>query len=214
MNKLFDGVVKFQQEDFETHKELFTNLKESQEPHTLFIGCVDSRLVPSLITKTLPGELFIVRNIANIVPPYRVKDEFLSTTAAIEYALKKLNIENIVVCGHSNCGGCMALYEPEEAMKDIPNVKKWIELFEDVKEEVEKTVDINDLKAREWMTEQANVVKQLKHLFTYPFIRERYNEGTLNIYGWHYIIETGEVFSLNTETMTFELINGEELRES
>ena len=91
---LFEGAIKFKEENFLTYKELFENLKEGQNPHTLFVGCSDSRVVPNLITNTLPGELFVIRNIANIVPPYREADEYLATTSAIEYALEELKVEN------------------------------------------------------------------------------------------------------------------------
>ena len=100
MQSLFDGVREFNTNDFFEHKELFKEIGRSQHPHTLFIGCSDSRVVPNLITKTLPGELFVIRNIANIVPNYRASEEFLATTAAIEYAVKVLNISTILICGH------------------------------------------------------------------------------------------------------------------
>ena len=106
MQKLIDGIIKFRKEDFEAHKELFMELKDRQIPHTLFIACSDSRIDPNLITGSKPGELFIIRNIANIVPPYRDTAEFVATTSAIEYAVLMLGVENIIVCGHSNCGGC------------------------------------------------------------------------------------------------------------
>ena len=122
MDKLLKGVVHFKKRDFEKHRGLFEGLGRDQKPHTLFIGCADSRVVPSLITKTLPGELFIVRNIANIVPPYRMADEYLATTSAIEYAVQMLNVENIVVCGHSNCGGCASLYQ--EQNEKLPHTRK------------------------------------------------------------------------------------------
>jgi len=84
-------------------------LSDKQNPHTLFIGCSDSRVAPNLITNSMPGDLFIIRNIANIVPPFRQSSEYLSTTSAIEYAINILHVRSIVVCGHSNCGGCKAL---------------------------------------------------------------------------------------------------------
>jgi carbonic anhydrase len=165
-----------------------------------------------LITKTLPGELFIIRNIANIIPPYRIREEYLSTTSAIEYAVKRLNIKAVIVCGHSNCGGCAALYQPPEELADIPNVQKWLELFEEIPEKVkEKLGSLDDPAAREWLTEQMNVVKQMKHLMTYPFIREKYKKREIQIYGWHYIIETGEIFQYDPDKNCFELISpGEE----
>jgi carbonic anhydrase len=202
--KLFSGVLNFQNEDFETHKDLFEELKEGQKPHTFYIGCSDSRIVPNLITKTMPGEVFVVRNIANIVPPYEVNDGTYKCTASIlEYAVKYLEVDNILVCGHSNCGGLKALFYPEEKLGKLPFVKKWLELIDDVKEAV---IHIKDHKLREWEVEQLNVIKQLDNLMSYPFVEERVQSGKLNLIGWYYIIETGEVYNYNKEKNEFELI--------
>ncbi len=210
MPNLFKGVIRFKEEDFIKHQDLFEKLKDKQKPHTLFIGCSDSRVVPNLITNTLPGELFIVRNIANIVPPYRETEEYVSTTSAIEYAIEVLKVENIVVCGHSNCGGCKALYKKEEEFVNIPHVKKWLELASKAKDKVIKKIEegnrIVNEKELEWMTEQANIIEQVKNLFTYPSVNEKYLQGILKIYGWYYIIETGEIYNYNKKTGYFELI--------
>ena len=208
MERLINGVIEFRKTDYEEHKKLFKEIGKEQNPHTLFIGCSDSRVIPELITKTLPGELFVVRNIANIVPNYRIAEEFLSTTSAIEYAVQVLGVKAIVVCGHSNCGGCKALYKDEKELEKIPNTKKWLELSGNVRKIVEKTIkDVNDPGEREWLTEQVNVLEQIKHLLSYPFIAERFQSGSLEIQGWYYIIETGEVFSYNRNTSVFELID-------
>ncbi|MDI6915196.1 MAG: carbonic anhydrase [Desulfitobacteriaceae bacterium] len=207
MEKLLQGLIKFRKNDFEVHRELFGKLSRSQNPHTLFIGCSDSRLVPNLITQTLPGELFVIRNIANIVPPYRNTQEYLATTAAIEYAVNVLEVQNIIVCGHSNCGGCKSLYSPDEELDTIPHTKKWLELAGNVKNRVLAEVTEDEKGKREWMTEQINVVEQLKHLLTYPFIRDKYTQQTLTIDGWYYIIETGEVYIYNKQNGVFELAN-------
>lgn len=208
MQKLLNGVVHFKKNDFESHRELFSGLEDRQLPHTLFIGCSDSRVVPSMITQTLPGELFIVRNIANMVPVYRVADEYLSTTSAIEYAVKVLGVETIVVCGHSNCGGCALLHHENPDELDLPNTKKWMELAEPVRRAVGKELSADaDPSAKAWLTEQANVVQQMKHLLTYPYIRERYDRGDIGILGWHYIIPRGEVYQYNKEKGEFELLN-------
>ncbi len=208
MNKdqLFKRTIAFKKEDFEAHRELFKEIGRGQKPHTLFIGCSDSRVVPNLITKALPGELFVVRNIANLVPPYRDRADYFATSSAIEYAVLVLEVDNILVCGHSNCGGCNALYYPKEKLNKTPAVKKWLELAKDVKEEVEMLGFDKDPAEREWITEQINVVKQLENLKTYPFVKERIDSGKLHLIGWHYIIETGEVFNYNEETSSFELI--------
>lgn len=206
MENLLKGLIKFRESEFEAHRELFGKLGKSQSPHSLFIGCSDSRLVPNLITQTLPGELFVIRNIANIVPPYRESEEYLATTSAIEYAVNVLQVQNIIVCGHSNCGGCQSLYAPDEAFTKIPHTKKWLELTGNVRNIVSNMAQEDEGK-REWMTEQINVVEQLKHLLSYPFIREKYSQQTLTIEGWYYIIETGEVYIYNKNNGDFELAN-------
>lgn len=207
MKELFEGVIHFNQKDFEEHEELFKQLGKEQNPHTLFIGCSDSRVVPNLITRTLPGELFVVRNIANIVPRYRDSEEYLATTSAIEYALAVLNVKSVVVCGHSNCGGCKALFMEPEELISVPHTRKWIEQAACVKTQVLRMMKDEDNPAkREWLTEQVNIVHQLKHLMSYPKVKQLVESGELNLYGWHYIIETGEVFNYNFKTEAFELI--------
>ena len=202
---IIEGIVKFKKEDFERDKEFFVGLKEGQKPHTFYVGCSDSRVVPNLITKTLPGELFVVRNIANVIPPFDKNEGTLKCTAAVlEYAVKYLEVKNIVVCGHSNCGGLKALFYPPEKLEKLPFVKEWLNLIYDLKDKVK---DIKDEKLREWEIEQLNIVKQLQNLLTYDFVKERVEDGKLNIYGWYYIIESGEVYNYNFETKEFELIN-------
>ena len=207
MQKLIDGAVAFRQNDFETHEQLFSELGKEQKPHTLFIGCSDSRLVPNMITTTMPGELFIIRNVANIVPPYQHSGEYLAAVSAIEFAIQGLEVENIVVCGHSNCGGIAALYKPAEYFQKLPHTRKWLELALPVKEKVLKILPEGNSASREWLTEQMNIVEQIHHLLTYPFIAEKYQKRLLTISGWYYIIETGEIFSYNATKGFFELIN-------
>ncbi len=204
--KLFEGVYKFKNEDFEKYRDIFKQLGKRQNPHTLFRGCSDSRLIPDLITRSLPGELFTVRNIANIVPPYRDTQEYVATTSAVEYAVLSLNVENIVVCGHSNCGGCYAAAH-KHLLKNMPHVEKWIELIEPAVETAKNLFKENDELKLELLIEQLNIVNQIKNLLTYPFIKERFNEGKLNIYGWYFIIETGDIYNYNFEKGIFEIIN-------
>lgn len=202
MHYLFEGVQNFQENDYVELKRLFEKIGYAQYPHTLFISCCDSRLVPNLITHTLPGEMFVVRNVANLVPIYRQSDDFLATTSAIEYAVMVLNVENIIVCGHSNCGGCKAVFAKEEDMRHLPHTKKWLELMARVKGQIETLKFENDLE-RNRTTELMNVVEQMNHLLTYPYIEERFKKGKLKIFGWHYNIETGEVCNFDTESGKF-----------
>jgi len=198
--------MKFKEDDFERHRLLFQEIGRKQKPHTLFIGCSDSRVVPNLITQTNPGELFIVRNVANIVPPYRQTEEYVATTSAIEYALLALKVDTMVVCGHSNCGGCAALNLPSAQLDHLPHVRKWLEVSKEVKGRVDRLLTEDSAEEREWLTERINVLVQMKNLLTYPYVAERFRAGQLNIYGWHYIIETGEIYNFNDETQLFELL--------
>lgn len=207
MDKLYKGIVEFQQKDFESHKDLFHNLSKEQKPHTLFVGCSDSRIVPNLITNTLPGELFVIRNIGNLVPPFNPNAEsYAGTMSAIEYAVIQLKVENIVICGHSNCGACNSIYQDEQNFQAMPHVKKWLSLINPVKEKVEKQIPNAHPSAKEWLTEQVNIVQQMANLLSYPFIKELYINKKLKIHGWYYIIETGEVYSYNKDLGRFELI--------
>ncbi len=210
MDKLFSGVIEFYNTEYKNNKKLFETLAEKQLPHTLFIGCSDSRVVPNLITKTLPGELFVIRNIANVVPPYTDAPEYVCTTSAIEYAVNILNVENIVVCGHSNCGGCKALYMDEE-LQSIPHTKKWLQLAQEAKKAALNMLSQNkDYPDKELatLTEKENIKLQLKNLLAYPFIKSKLEKKAINIYGWYYIIKTGEVYNYSFEKNDFEKING------
>jgi len=206
MEMLLKRIVDFRKKDYEKNKELFYKLKEKQTPHTLFISCSDSRIDPNMITGSLPGELFTVRNIGNIVPPYREADNYASVASAIEYAVLTLGVKNIIVCGHSNCGGCAASLKPEESLNEFPHIKKWLNLIHEVRDRVIKDT-ADDHAKRHRLMEQANVVEQLKNLLSYPYVNERVKNGKLNISGWYYIIDTGEIFIYDKNTGEFRLAN-------
>lgn len=204
MEKLIYGLKKFKEELYEKDKDYFTELAKKQNPHTLFIGCSDSRLVSNLILSTMPGELFMVRNVANIVPPYGTGGAQQGTMSAIEYAMSALEIENIIVCGHSDCGGCKALTESEASLKKMPHTYEWLSLARPAYFRVkaaEGTDNPNSVKV-----EKMNVILQREHLFTYPDIAARVEAGTLKVYGWYYDIGHGSVENYNPLTGEFEKI--------
>ena len=209
MDKLFKGVLDFKRQDFEDHQDLFKDLGREQKPHTLFIGCSDSRVVPTLITKTLPGELFMVRNVANIVPPFELSGQFVDTVSTIEYAVEALDVDTILICGHSNCGGCFALYAEPQDLAAMPNLQRWLAINRDLPARVREHMVEGSAAEREWLTEKLNVLQQMRNLLSYPFVQRRVREGSLKILGWYYIIETGEVFNFNDDTGHFELVGGE-----
>ena len=203
--RLYEGIKKFQTNEFIPRQQFFEDLGQNQNPHTLFIGCSDSRVVPSLITQTFPGELFVVRNIANLIPFYKKhSDTYLATTAAIEYAVNQMNVSNIIVCGHSNCGGCAALYQDKE-LKNLPHTRKWMELAHPVKKIVEEKIAKNKitLEQRSVITEQLNIVEQMGHLLKYSYIKKRMKEGNINVMGWYYNIEKGEIYNYDKRLKRF-----------
>ena len=203
--RLYEGIKEFQTNEFIPRQQFFEDLGQNQNPHTLFIGCSDSRVVPNLITQTFPGELFVVRNIANLIPFYKKQsDTYLATTAAIEYAVNQMNVSNIIVCGHSNCGGCAALYQDKE-LKNLPHTRKWMELAHPVKKIVEEKIAKNKItiEQRSVITEQLNIVEQMAHLLKYSYIKKRVKDGSINVMGWYYNIEKGEIYNYDKELKRF-----------
>lgn len=171
-------------------------VEHGQHPTVLFIGCSDSRVVPHLLVGAGPGELFMVRNVGNFVPPHDASHGFHGTAAAIEFGLLNLEIRHIVVCGHSHCGAVRALYQdvPEEAA----HMRRWLQLGADA---VLPVMLCEEALRR---TEQRSVVLQLERLLGYPMVRSRVEAGQLFLHGWHYLIEDGRVLVLDVASGRFE----------
>lgn len=185
-DELLQRLRRFHSDYFPRYQQHFAALVEQgQHPKTLFIGCSDSRLVPHLLTGAGPGDLFIVRNVGAFVPPYDGSHGLHGTTAAIEFAVLNLQVERIVVCGHSHCGAIRAAYEgaPEEAV----NLRAWLHLAD----EALLPVQVSPEALRR--SEQRAVVLQLERLLAYPMVQRRLAEGRLSLHGWHYVIEEGEI---------------------
>ena len=170
-------------------------MQDGQHPTILFIGCSDSRLMPYLLTGTGPGELFIIRNVGAFVPPHDGSSGYHGTAAAIEFAVLKLNVARIVVCGHSQCGGIRALYD--EPTPGATNLAAWLELGREAALPVQVTPEALR------RTEQRSVVLQLERLMGYPMVRERVEAGRLALHGWHYVIEDGEVHVFDVRSGSF-----------
>lgn len=193
MDDLLQRLRRFQSDYFPSMREQFKQLvDDGQHPTTLFIGCSDSRLVPYMLTGSGPGELFVVRNVGALVPPFDGSRGHHGTTAAIEYAVLNLHVTNIIVCGHSHCGAMRALYDeiPAEAV----NLGPWLDLAR----EAALPVRVSEEALRR--TEQRSVVLQLERLMAYPMVRQRVESGKIFLHGWHYVIENGvvEVFDVHS----------------
>ncbi|TKB75287.1 MAG: carbonic anhydrase [Nitrospira sp.] len=200
MEKLVEGVKKFQTEVFRAKRELFSRLSESQAPRALFITCSDSRIDPTLLTQAEPGELFILRNAGNIVPSYG--ETMGGSTATIEYAVALLGVKHVIVCGHTDCGVMSALLHPE-SVEDLPAVKNWMIQAETTRRIVRD--NYADLKGEELLvtTIQENVRIQLDHLRTHPAVAVRLRRGTLALHGWVYSIPTGDIWAYDESKDVF-----------
>ncbi len=204
-SSLTEGVEAFQSVHFKKHEKDFLELvKKGQNPKALFIGCSDSRVVPTLITNTGPGDLFVMRNVGNFVPPYKPDNDYHATASAIEYAAFNLEVSEIIVCGHSDCGACKALFQDHSAYADrMPHTIKWLELGLPAKELALKTVPEGDETVLREATEKFSVIFQLKNLMTYPNVRRRVKEGTLFLHGWYYRLDTGEIEYYDPDEQAF-----------
>jgi len=208
MEKLVKGFLKFRTEVFGKKKALFTRLSENQAPRALFITCSDSRIDPTLLTQTDPGELFILRNAGNIVPPYGSMQG--GSTATIEYALAVLKVPHIIVCGHTDCGVMRALLHPDD-VHDLPAVKEWIGQTETTRRLMrEHYVGVKG-KDRLITATQENVRTQLDHLRTHPAVALRLRKGKVDLHGWVYSISTGDVwvYDFGSERFTSLLDSGQ-----
>ncbi len=200
MQKLVKGIHSFQRGFFATHRQLFERLAtDGQNPETLFITCSDSRVVPNLITSAPPGDLFIVRNVGNVVPRPGLEG---GTHAAIEFATEVLGVKDIVLCGHTQCGAIDAVLNPEK-MASLPSVRRWLAETSKVKELVEKEYADLSPEERSIVAIEENVLAQLEHLREYPFVARRLEEGTLQLSGWVFDIASGLVYDFDPDEMEF-----------
>ncbi|AFY75993.1 MAG: carbonic anhydrase [Hydrococcus sp. C42_A2020_068] len=194
MKKLLEGLKRFQAGYFSSHKELFEQLAHGQHPRILFITCADSRIDPNLITQAEVGELFVIRNAGNIIPPFGAANG--GEGASIEYAIDALGIEQIVVCGHSHCGAMKGLLQLNSLEEKMPLVYNWLKHAEAtrrvVNENYSSYLDGEELLE---LTIAENVLNQLDNLQTYPSIRSKQHQQKLSLHGWIYRIETGEVLA-------------------
>jgi carbonic anhydrase len=205
VQKLVRGIHAFRANYFSTHRALFEQLAtQGQQPETLFITCSDSRVVPNLITNTAPGELFIIRNVGNIVPS-PARGLMGGVAAAIEYAVEVLEVENLIVCGHTGCGALDAILHPERAAH-LRHVPLWLAEAQGILPIMEERYPHLEGEARLVAAVEENVLVQLENLRTFDFIAARLERGSLKINGWVFKIATGEVFDYDPALEQFTRI--------
>lgn len=190
MEHIFRGVERFQNDVFPKERALYESLANRQEPLALMVACSDSRVDPNHITQTKPGELFVCRNAGNIVPPWGAEPGGVSAT--IEYGVMVLNVEAIIVCGHSDCGAMKALMDHRN-VEGLPAVSKWLHNAERARAVVEHLLPDADPHERLRVMTEQNVMAQIDHLRTHPSVAARMASGKLQLLGLVFDIGAGQV---------------------
>jgi carbonic anhydrase len=208
--KLVSGFRIFKATKYAEQKDVIGHLiRQGVKAKTLFITCSDLRIGPDVIFSSNPGDFFVVRNLAALVPTFE-SDHASGSIAAIEYAVLKLNVENIVVLGHANCDGIKALMAGDKQNDGSENhssaMLNWLSIAKDAKDAVNTQLANKTDEEKEEACQFESILVSLKHLITYPFINERINDDRLKIYGWHFNINNGTLLAFNPESKYFDPI--------
>lgn len=206
LNKLVQGFKDFKQRQMSGNPEFRRLVAQGQAPRIALVACSDSRVDPALVFGCGPGELFVIRNVANLVPPCEVDDAYHGTSAALEYAVTQLEVEHIIVMGHAQCGGISALVgmSPPRPLPEHSFVKSWLALAGGVLERVQAANPNADRHALRRACEQESIRQSLENLATFPWIAERVAEGRLGIHGWYVDIIHEELLGLDPHSGRFE----------
>ncbi len=209
MKKLVNGIVNFREKLKPSYRERFAELALGQSPDALFIGCSDSRVAVNVFASTDPGDLFVVRNVGNMVPPcgpdgHSTADG--SEAAAIEFALGSLNVSHIIVCGHSECGAMQAIAGGRKNVKSL-HLRSWLRHGEAGLKDLIRKPYFAKKHSRHNRLSQLNVLRQIENLKTYPMIQERLKEGTLNLHGWWFELGRADVYAFEPSQEKFVLFN-------
>jgi carbonic anhydrase len=202
MQTLIEGYRRFRSGRWAEQRELYEQLADGQTPRLLVIACSDSRVDPTTIFGVRPGELFVIRNVANLVPPYEQGDGLHGTSAAIEFAVRKLRVKTILVMGHARCGGVHAALDGGDSLAGTEFLASWVELLEAAKERLEPTCSDphHDL-------ERESIRVSLERLLSFPFVAEAVHDGSLTLEGALFDVATGDLEHLNQTTGRFERID-------
>jgi carbonic anhydrase len=209
MKKLIQGIVDFRRTVREGYRETFSKLALGQSPDTLFIACSDSRVVPNTFASTNPGDLFVLRNVGNLIPPcghHGVSSSDESEAAAIEFSILKLNVSDIIVCGHSECGAMRALIN-DRSQVEAPNLKSWLRHGDPAIERLKAGTTLNPELTPENQLSQLNVLLQIENVNSYPAVQARMAAKTLDIHGWWFDIANADVYAFNRKANRFVLID-------
>lgn len=212
MRKLIEGIVEFRRTVQKGYREAFGRLATGQAPDTLFIACSDSRVVPNTFASTNPGDLFVIRNVGNLIPPcgkHGVSGSDEGEAAAIEFSVMSLKVSDIIVCGHSECGAMRALVDNRNKVP-TPNLRRWLRHGDEATERLKSGVSLDKSLSDINQLSQLNVLLQMEHVQSYPAVKERVEAGNLSVHGWWFDIAKADVYAFEKELKKFVLIDEEE----
>jgi len=200
--KLIDGFKRFQQQYFGDDSDLYSSMLNGQPAKTLMIACCDSRVDPAILTDCDPGDLFIVRNVANLVPPSENDGSYHGTSAALEYAVNHLEVENIIIMGHASCGGIKALWEDDGSVQS-QFIHSWVSIAKSAKEWVKDKLSTASTEEKIKACEQRAILDSLANLMTFKCIHDKVEQGAISLHGWYFDISAGELLGYNPKTGSF-----------
>jgi carbonic anhydrase len=207
VKNLVEGFRRFREQHFESHDNLYQQLvKQGQTPRILVVACCDSRVDPALVFGCDPGDLFVIRNVANLVPPLEDHHGHHGTTAAIEYGVNILGVRHIIVLGHAHCGGINALVRAGGVCAQGSYIDDWMCLAENARAEVMEEMPHAPLEEKERACEQRAILGSLDNLKTFHWIRERIEQGALTLHGWYFDMENGRLLVYDAATGRFETL--------
>jgi carbonic anhydrase len=195
------GFQQFQERYFGGDESVYDRLRQGQNPRALVISCCDSRADPGMLLGAGPGDIFVVRNVANLVPPYRNGAEMPGIRADIEFAVKGLNVERIIILGHSGCGGIAALMQGEGDKFEF--IGAWVSIAQAARNRVLHDLAGEPPAIQAKACEKAAIALSLQNLMSFPWIRERVEAGSLTLHGWYFDIDAGELLQHSAETGEF-----------
>lgn len=208
--EFIDGFRRFQSRYFGHDQSLFTQLKQGQNPRSLVIACSDSRVDPAILTDCDPGDLFVIRNVANLVPPYEQGGGYHGVSAALEFAVCTLKVEHIIIIGHWGCGGIHALVSEQQA-PPLPGsagefISRWVNIARPARDRVIARLPNGDLDTHVHACEQEAIRVSLENLMTFPWIKTAVDAIDLTLHGWYFNINRGELLGYDTLTERFETL--------
>ena len=207
MDHLLDGYRRFRRDVWPAQRARFEQMAEGQSPQTMIIACSDSRIDPQTVFGAGPGELFVVRNVANLVPPCESRGSYHGTSAAIEFAVERLKVERILIMGHARCGGVRAFLEGTERKQPAESfIEKWISLLGPAYEALLASGLPDEADARQRLMEQVSVTQSIETLLSFPFVKTAVADRKLRLQGGFFDVSTGQLQLLDAETKRFEAI--------